>query len=290
MTTYIFLILRILVNPLSNVFQKRLTDYSGQDAVVVNFVSYLLLAVSSVAIFLPGIDVGGLSREFWLWSLAMGAFGAIGNSMLVLALKGGDLSVLGPINSYKSVVGLIFGILILGELPTLLGLAGMALIVMGSYFVFDGTDEGFSWSLLRNKAILFRLGAMVFAAIEAVFIKKVILYSDTTSGFVAWCVFGALFSLLLIAAMKAPLAGSMRALKWRDCVQYIVLILCIGTTQLSTSYVFDNMNVGYALALFQLSTLISIALGYFLFQEKNILKKTIGSVIMIVGSVLIIFG
>ena len=48
------------------------------------------------------------------------------------------------------------------------------------------------------------------------------------------------------------------------------------------------MNVGYALALFQLSTIISIFLGYRIFKEQNIKKKLLGAVIMIAGSVVII--
>ena len=56
----------------------------------------------------------------------------------------------------------------------------------------------------------------------------------------------------------------------------------------ATNYVFDHMEVGYALALFQLSTIVSIFLGYRIFKEENITKKLIGSVIMVAGSVMII--
>ena len=58
--------------------------------------------------------------------------------------------------------------------------------------------------------------------------------------------------------------------------------------QFMTNYVFDNMSVGYALSLFQLSIIVSIIFGYKFFQEKEIRKKIMGSIIMIVGSVLII--
>jgi len=67
-------------------------------------------------------------------------------------------------------------------------------------------------------------------------------------------------------------------------------VLCIGTMQYTTNYVFDRMNVGYALALFQLSTIVSILLGYKIFREQAIGRKLLGAVIMIVGSVLIIFS
>jgi drug/metabolite transporter (DMT)-like permease len=48
------------------------------------------------------------------------------------------------------------------------------------------------------------------------------------------------------------------------------------------------MAVGYALSLFQLSTIVSVLLGHKFFKELNIRKKLIGSAIMIMGSVIII--
>jgi drug/metabolite transporter (DMT)-like permease len=58
--------------------------------------------------------------------------------------------------------------------------------------------------------------------------------------------------------------------------------------QLTTNYTFDHMPVGYALSLFQLSVIISILFGYKFFREKEIGKKIAGSIIMIMGSTLII--
>jgi drug/metabolite transporter (DMT)-like permease len=48
------------------------------------------------------------------------------------------------------------------------------------------------------------------------------------------------------------------------------------------------MPVGYALSLFQLSTIVSVLLGHRIFKEMGIRKKLIGSAIMIVGSIIII--
>jgi drug/metabolite transporter (DMT)-like permease len=48
------------------------------------------------------------------------------------------------------------------------------------------------------------------------------------------------------------------------------------------------MPVGYALSLFQLSTIVSVFFGHRFFNEQDIRKKLIGSAIMIAGSVIII--
>lgn len=288
MLVYLAVLLRILSNPVSNVFQKQLTDNGGHHPLAVNFTSYALLFIVSFLLFGLRVRWASFPAEFWMWSALAGVFGGVGNGFLILALRGGDLSILGPINSYKSIIGLITGIILLGELPSVAGLLGMALIIGGSYFVFDTTDEGFSWRLLRNKAIRYRIWAMVLTAIEAVFLKKVVLLSDTPTSLVIWCGFGMIFSFVFLKTMRVPLLADWRRSSRADVARCLLLVASIGLMQFTTNYSFKYMNVGYALALFQLSTLVSIAFGYKFFHETGIRKKLLGSVIMILGSVIII--
>ena len=283
--TFIAVVLRIVSNPLGNVFQKHLTAKNNHP-LVVNFFTYLGLSVVCI-ILAATIRWPSLPAAFWIYSVLGGIVGALGNGLLVKALEKGELSVLGPINSYKSVIGIIMGIFLLGELPNFWGIAGMALIIYGSYFVLDTTEERFSWALLKRKEIQYRIGAMVLTAIEAVFVKKVILASSVTISFISWCWFGALFSFLLLLVQQNAVSRS-KSLSKKDFSGYLFLLLCIGTMQLTTNYVFDHMSVGYALALFQLSTIISVLLGHRVFKEQQIAKKMIGAAIMIAGSVIII--
>lgn len=280
-------VLRVIFNPLANVYQKQL-GLKGNNPLIVNFFSYLLLAAFST-ILLIFVDTSNSGRDFWLYSTLGGIAGAMGNGFLVRALQMGDLSVLGPINSYKSVIGIIVGIFLLSEIPNVWGIAGIALIIYGSYYVLDTTDEKFSWKLLRTPAIQYRIWAMVLTAIEAVFIKRVILVSSTTLAFVSWCIFGAFFSFIILFFYKIRLKTELRrTVKLEYLSKFLLLVACIGIMQFTTNYVFDHMPVGYALSLFQLSIIVSVLFGYKFFQEKDIGKKIIGSVIMIVGSVMII--
>lgn len=279
-------ILRILSNPVGNVFQKQLTAKKNHP-LLVNFLTYLLLAV--ICLFLIKLIVWcDLPTQFWTYSVLGGITGALGNGFLVKALQKGDLSVLGPINSYKSVVGIIGGIFLLGEIPNIWGILGMALIVYGSYFVLDTTNERFSWALLKKTEIQFRIWAMILTAIEAVFIKKVIQASTATAAFISWCWFGAFFSFLLLFVYRLNLRNEFHKVCKSDLPKYFLLVLCVGIMQFTTNYTFDHMPVGYALSLFQLSVLISVLLGHRIFKEIGIRKKLVGSLIMIIGSVIII--
>lgn len=254
---------------------------------MVNFVTYLLLSIGCVLIAFR-VRWPELPFQFWVYSVLGGLAGGIGNGFLVRALQSGDLSVLGPINSYKAVIGIIAGIFLLGEMPDAWGVLGVAMIIYGSYYVLDTTEDRFTWALLKRKEIQYRIWAMILTAIEAVFIKKVILASSTTIAFISWCWFGAFFSFLLLLFYRTGLSGYNKGITKSDAGRYLYLVICIGTMQFTTNYVFDNMPVGYALSLFQLSTLVSVLLGYRIFKEKDIRKKLLGSAIMIVGSVVII--
>lgn len=282
----IAVLVRILSNPLGNVFQKQLT-VKGNHPLLVNFLTYLLLSVACL-FFAFLIQWQVLPREFWIYSVLGGIVGALGNSFLVKALQKGDLSILGPINSYKSLIGIFVGVILLGEVPTLWGLLGVALIIFGSYFVLDTTPERFSFALLKKVEIQFRIWAMILTAIEAVFVKKVILASSTPIAFISWCCFGALFSFLLVLFYRLDLKKETRKIGIGDFRNYFILVICIGLMQFTTNYVFEHMAVGYALSLFQLSILVSVLLGHRIFQEQDIRKKLVGSAIMIIGSIVII--
>ncbi len=224
--------------------------------------------------------------------MLVGIFGALGNGFLVKSLQSGELSVLGPVNAYKSVVGLVFGIFLLREIPGSAGLVGMALIVAGSYFVLQTPERGgrFSLALFRRKDLRLRIAAMIFAAVEAIFVKKVILLSDPNVAFYLWCWSGAVFSLLFLPFQETLSWNREFRIGAGRIPLYLGLVASVGVMQWSTNYVFDHMPVGYALALFQLSAVLSVFYGYVFFREKHILYKLLGSLVMIGGSILIILG
>lgn len=277
---FLALIIRILTNSMSNVFQKKLS-LEGENPVVVNFINYFILCIFSIPlIFLANIPITNIN--FIIYALLGGLTGAICNCFMVLALKRGELSVLGPINSYKAIIGLIFGMIILHEFPNIFGLIGIALIIIGSYFILE-TPKAF-----LKKDIQYRIYALIFSAIEAVFIKKVIILSSITTSFIISSFLGAIFSFIIMSIFSGK---NFKIPSRKHTIIYILTAICFGLMTFTTAYVFRYMNVGYALSLFQLSIIINVILGYKLFNEKNLLKKLIGSLIILIGSATImIYG
>ena len=279
--TGIFVIIRIFSNSLSNVFQKKLTS-KGEIPMCVNFINYLILAIFSLPLMLLTKNTEFLSG-FWTFALLGGICGALCNYFMVEALKLGELSVLGPINSYKAIVGLIFGMILLGEIPDMRALGGVLLIFTGSFLIFKTIHL---IEIFKKKNIQFRLLALFFAAIEAIFIKKVILLSSVGISFIASSILGAVFSFAILklnrVEFKIPQKGNFK--------YYLLTAICFGLMTYTTAIVFKRIQVGYALSLFQLSVLVNVFLGWKIFKEKHLLKKLTGSVIIILGAIIIILS
>ncbi|MDR0704504.1 MAG: DMT family transporter [Planctomycetaceae bacterium] len=292
------ILLRIIINPLSNVFQKRICSggrfSDGQSPLFTNFLTYFILSITVIPLVWR-ISWITFPAAFWGYSVLAGLFGGLGNGFLVKAVRHGELSVLGPINAYKPVIGIIFGAVLLFEIPDLFGIFGVALIVGGSYFVIDSGQfsERFSWKLLIRSDLRDRMIAMFLAAIEAVFIKKIVLYSDPNTAFAVWCWGGMIFSLIFL-----PIQSKHEKIVWSREWQkagskvflYFGLVCSVGLMQWSTNYVFEKIPVGYALALFQLSVILSVLYGWFFFGESRIIRKLFASAVMVLGSVLILLG
>ena len=276
----IAILFRIFSNSFSNVFQKKLTK-SGEAATCINCINYILMSLISIPLLLL-VNFSLITPEFWLYAIAGGITGAIGNCFMVLALKQGELSVLGPINSYKAIVGMIFGIFLLHEYPNIYGVLGIGLIIIGSYFILESPK-----ALLR-KDIQYRIYALIFTAIEAVFIKKVIILSSIASSFIISSFLGAIFSYLIMRILENE---KLHIPTKKNSIMYISTTLCFAIMTFTTAYVFKYMNVGYALSLFQLSIILNVILGYKLFNEKKLIKKLLGSSIILIGSAaILIFG
>lgn len=281
--TYIALFLRIISNPFANVFQKKIC--ADNSPLICNFNTYFILSICCIP-FIFSVNWMSLSPSFWIYATIAGFLCSAGNACLVKALQIGELSVLGPINSYKSIIGMLVAIFVLGEIPTLFGLIGVILIILGSRFIFETQAEGFSFKLLLRKDILLRFIALFLMGIEAVFLKKVILLSSPVISFFMWCFMGAFFSFIIALIFKTKIT----LIKKEDINKYIIVCIMLLTMQLTTNFVFKYMNVGYALALFQLSTLVNLFFGYKFFHETDMKPKIIGTLIMFIGSVMVILA
>jgi drug/metabolite transporter (DMT)-like permease len=289
MLTILVVIARIVTNPLSNVFQKQLAQRSAEPLFIIAATHGLLTAVALP--LLLGRPLGALGVVFWANMLTAVLLAVAGNVLLVYALRSADLSVLGPINAYKAVLSLLLAVVLIGELPTLFGLIGVALIVSGSFLVIDrvpGQARSSAFrQFTREPGVRLRFAALICSATEAVFLKRALLLSSPITTFLMWAVFGFPIAAIAAVLLRGGIAAEMTRLR-REWRTYLWLAATTGLMQVTTLLTFGTLQVGYSLALFQLSTLITVYLGHRYFQERNIRRRLLGSLVMVIGAMLIV--
>jgi drug/metabolite transporter (DMT)-like permease len=291
MTGYLFLAIRIIASPLVNLFQKKLTS-QGVDPVRIVLAAYLFFMTLSI----PYLIVSGSFKypgEFWIYMILLGIFDAAGNMFLVKSLRSMDLSIFGPLNAYKPVIALILSFFIVGEVPSALGLAGVLVIIAGSYFLhFTETKENSSpLNFIRSEGIGFRFLSILLTSIAAVFSKKTIIMSSPLETLAWWSVIGTPV-IFILYLMTAKLRGTKTKMNhggtWRN---YAALMAAFLALQIFSLYTFKYVLVGYSLALFQISAIITVFLGSKVFGEGNIKMRYLAAVIMALGAcIIIIFG
>ncbi|MCR5266235.1 MAG: EamA family transporter [Cyanobacteria bacterium RUI128] len=280
MLTTLAVISRIFSNSVANLYQKKASETSS--SVVTNLVAYFIM---SAICFIPAtfVNWSQYNLNFWLNVIFAGTLCTIGTIALIEALKIGELSVLAPINAYKSLVGLLGAFLLLGEFPCTKDLICVFFIIVGSYFVLVENNNKFSLKIFLRRDIRLRIFALLCSGIEAAFLKKIILLSSFEVCLILWCFSGFVCSLIIFLLKREPLKIKKGSLP--DCTIIALMLLIM---QLTTNYVFSKIEVGTALALFQLSSLVSLYFGYKIFHESNMFRKIIGTVIMISAAVVIL--
>lgn len=286
MITALIILGRILASPLVNVFQKKLTNKQVSPEFIV-MMSYLFFAIPSVP-YLIIIQPFNFSQEFWFYIILLGIFDVIGNMFLVKSLQTIDLSVFGPLNSFKPVFALLFSAFLINEVPSLSGVGGVLIIITGSYFLGyqPRQNETVRRKLKISKGMIFRFLAILLTSIAAVFSKIAILLSSPLTTLVYWSLIGLPVSIIFFARKRSSLDSDVKNLKGH-CWKFAGVFGSFLVLQILTLLTFQKVFVGYSLAFFQLSGLVSVAFGFHFFQERNLRYRLIGALIMFLGALLI---
>ncbi len=135
----VLIAVRIVAGPLASLHQKNLMR-QGFDPVLLP----VLIHAGLGSVMLPYLvltcapcisaHLAGVLAVTMLFEIA-------GNVLMMYSLRITDLSLFGPVNSWKPLVSLLLGVLVLGEVPGLTGLAGVGLILGGSWLLAGHAEE-----------------------------------------------------------------------------------------------------------------------------------------------------
>jgi drug/metabolite transporter (DMT)-like permease len=287
----LIILFRILLSVSANAVQKRLLlDRAGVNHTWILTYSIMLLPAIALAL----LHSTSVNTAFWRDILIGGGLDAIGNLAMVAALRGTDLSIFGPLNALRPIIALIFGWLFLGEHPTPIGLVGIAITVGGGVILFSGGagDHPGTSATPRTsiwKPLFLRTTGLSLGVIGAVFLKRAAMVSSAEVTVAAW-IFCGLIVLLLFAAFRhreaivtlKPALSQHR--KW-----LIIHSAMFLTMQILTIKIFQATLLAYSFVFFQLGMVLQVFVGRIFFREAAFLRRLIASLVMALGSILILW-
>jgi len=280
----IYAVLNPFIDASRNVFSKKAS--LNVDPLVVswinNFIPFLL--------YLPVLFFISLkfNQQFFISVIISGTVNTVAAILYHRAISKSDISVVVPMLSFTPLFLLIISPIIVGEFPTVKGLIGIVLIVVGSYLLnVNLKEKGILLplkSLMKNKATRYMLIVAFIWSISANFDKKGI----ESSSILQYILFINLFvtigtTIFSISKRKFSLQSV-----WfeRKNLFFVGVLTSMGYFAHMTAL--SMTLVAYVIALKRTAGMITVVLGYLFLKEKNIKERLLGSIIMFVGVLFIV--
>ncbi|MCL5409656.1 MAG: DMT family transporter [Patescibacteria group bacterium] len=276
----ILAVITALLLGLSNVLLKK----SFKD--FVPSISFFILAIFSMLIWLPVGLVFGVQFDQWLLGLFVGFMSAIlGQAIYIYVLEKGELSITATILSSFSIYTIIFSILFNKERPTPLTLLFILLTVLGTIIV--------SLPEKLNKKELHKVSFILWAVFAAICIgasdtlTKYYINRSSVGSFLFYVSFAQLIvSFAYLRLEKQPLNQFMEiANKFKDYKFALLGSLCIAVATMFLFLSFNFTLASIASPIAASAPVITVILALIFLKDKITVKNWIG-LIMVLASII----
>lgn len=277
-----------LFQVLRNMVMKRLGHALDETINVWGRFTFILpFAAGAVLVYgAPPLQPG-----VWLYCLLFAITQIAGTQCLALALNVAEISLVTALWKLSVLLLVVWGVLTIGESPSLLGVVGVVISVIGVYLLNVERARVSMWAplvaLVRDPGQRYTLGAAFFYAPSVILIKKIALLSSPT-----FAVFGGyLFCSAIITPFAIYRSGRHFSQIGKHWLSFIALgaFAAISTWLGTAAY---TMTVSsYVEAVKQLELVMALVIGYFVFGEGARVKLIWpGCVVMLLGLVLLMLG
>ena len=298
------------------IVKKYITTLDPKLMTAIGFIAggFLLLAISAV----NGLPVIG--KDYWFAVAVSAVLNIIGLALIFRALSSSDLSLAMPMLSFTPAFLIGTSFILLNEAPSAFGVAGILIIVGGSYVL--NIAEGHR-HLLDPVRAMFRDRGSWYMLIVAFLFAASINY-DKIAMQNSDPVFGMAATLLIIGGAFAGIAvfprstgragpGSDRdrcalnpeftpslpsapvSATVRDettlrpyLVPAILIAIIVATESISINFAYTLQIVPYVIALKRLAIIFMVLYGTLVCREEELRTRLTGSALMVAGAVIII--
>ncbi|HYE90568.1 MAG TPA: EamA family transporter [Terriglobales bacterium] len=277
-----------LFQVLRNMVMKRLGHQLDETINVWGRFTFIL-PFAAFGVLMTGVPE--LKPGILLYCLLFAGAQIAGTQFLAMALHVSQISLVTALWKLSVLLLVIWGVLALNETPSLLGVVGVVVSVIGMYLLnVERARVGF-WAplvaLVRDPGQRYTLASAFFFAPSVVFIKKLALVSSPTFAVFA----GYVFCAAIITPFAIYRSGRHFRQIGRHWWSFVALgaFAAISTWFGTTAY---TMTVSsYVEAVKQLELLMALVVGWLFFGEGARVKVIWkGCVVMLIGLVLVVLG
>lgn len=249
--------------------------------------------IASLILFLISFVIGfpEINSRFWWAVLITAGINVIANPILLKAYETGEFSSVYSMILLTPVFSLFISAYLLGESPTIQGIFGVLMTVLGLYIISKNktSDGKISASDFKRSNLLGVFVAFLWA-ISTIYDKLATVHSNP--------VFAPAVALIIIAAgngfylLFREKAGILPDKNFKFS-NYFLLFLLGGAFALSN--VLHNSAllygfVSYTIAIKRIGILFGVVWGWLFFREHGIRQKLFGSAVAVLGVILILFS
>ncbi|MGE5431276.1 MAG: EamA family transporter [Syntrophomonadaceae bacterium] len=284
---WIFLITIIpFIDAFGNLFNKK-SSMQGVHPILISWSNNIIVVL--LAFFLSYFIDFRLTGAYFAALSVTGTINIFATLLYMNAVSKGDISEIIPMLSFTPLFMLITSPLIVGEFPRPGGIAGIILVVTGSYLLnVNLRKRNFTdpiKAIFRNKGTRIMLFVSFLYSITSNFDKIAVNHSSVMQHFLLLNLY-----VFLGVSLVVVLTGSFNR---KELFQGRYNLLMLSILNLIGSLLFflaiTYTYVAYVIALKRTSGMLSVLIGHFILGEANVRERILGSFIMFSGVLLILF-
>jgi drug/metabolite transporter (DMT)-like permease len=266
--------------------KKYLSDYEAHQLVLVRLVFTALVLAPLLFVY----PIPAVPAAFWGWVGALVPLELVATLLYMRAIRSSPLSLTLPYLAFTPVVTAVIGLVLLGERPSVRGLAGILMVAAGAYMLNLQHAQGRigAW-LAPLRAIWRETGSRLMLGVAAIYGLTSVM-GKAALRYVPPRTFGAFYFLVLGVTTAAVLAArrprSLRVL-WRRPGPHLLVGALLGIMVVTHFLAIERVEAAYMIAVKRTSLLFGILYGALLFGERRLAQNLLAGALMVAGVTLI---
>ncbi len=249
--------------------------------------TFKLFEIITLIIFIPFMNFN-ISFNILITAFTIATLTTISLVFAAKSYKHLEISIASPLMDLGPAFTITIAFIFLGERLSTQQLAGVALLILGVYFLEASHHKGIIYnlkSLISQKYVKLAILALIIASFAEVGNKYIISYVDALTLLFLYYVFDFIISFTISTILYKGYKDLIHGIK--NAGKIIFLDAVFSTiSNITYLYAISTTMISLVLPIKRLSTLIAVIIGGKLFHEHNLTQRILACLIMLLGIIL----